>query len=380
MTRVAGSRRGAFRATRRSSRPTIASATGPWGPDDEIWRQAGLRADAPRVPLSQLLLRPAAVAIDGRPVDQGDEPLRQLESKARARTLPQRAAALSLRLTSYQHRVIELLARHRWLSARDLGRICGVTYEHADRECRTLTPDAVVASRAHDGERRYLLTKTALQLTAARAGMGRNRAEYATANAVPWARPDEPVPTPQAHRIGVNRVMGLLLQGAREAKMAVGELLTEHDWRMSEGDGPPIPDGGCTVWVSEDEDSWCEILFEYERPQRGSTRLTDKLNDWEDWYRQRRGPAPLLLVVWDDAPAALTNSTRLGSPPLAIQAIHSPDPGTPRIPVLGASASDLERGAYSKACWLRPDGVLVSIKEALEALIAERSEMEDGES
>ena len=118
---------------------TIASATEPWGPDDEIWRRVGLSADSPRVPLSQLL-RTSAVAIDGRPVDQGDEPLRQLESKARARMLPQRAAALSLRLTSYQHRVIELLARHRWLSARDLGRICGVTYEHADRECRTLTP------------------------------------------------------------------------------------------------------------------------------------------------------------------------------------------------------------------------------------------------
>ena len=350
----------------------IEAATGQWGLDDRIWRQArpGSRTDL--VELRKLLrLQPASPGES--PIDRGDEPLRQLADRATSRQQlftnrgggrpPQRRATLSLSLTRYQHQVIELLARHPWLSARDLGRICDVSYERSDRECRSMPADAVVTSHAHDGERRYLLTKTSVELTAARAGMGGERDRYAGWNAVSWARPDEPAPTPTAHRIGVNRVMGLLVQRARAVEMDVSRTwITEHDWRVSQGNKPPIPDGGCTVWVGEDDDSRCAILVEYERPERGSTRLTEKLNGWNRWYRRWPGRPPLLLVVWDET------SSRPGSPAHAIRAMHPPAPGMPELPVLGASVSDLEDGGYSAACWLRPDGAQVSIEAALRAL------------
>ena len=357
----------------------LESATGQWGPDDQIWQRAGHAARTRRVALGEIL-RTQPPAAGERPVDRGDEPLRQLADDATARQPlfanrgegrpPQRRATLALSLTRYQHQVIGLLARHPWLSARDLGRICGISHERSDRECRSMPAGAAVTSRAHDGERRYLLTKTSLELTAARAGMGGARDRYARWNAVLWARPDKPTPTPTAHRIGVNQVMGLLVEHARAAGMDVGqELLTEHDWRVAYGNVRPIPDGGCTVWMDEGDDSSREILLEYERPQRGSTRLVEKLNEWKDWYRRWRGRPPLVLVVWDET------STRHGSPPHAIRAMHPPEPAMPGLPVLGASVRDLEDGGYSAACWLRPDGARVSIEAALRALTIEGSEI-----
>ena len=273
-----------------------------------------LGATADRIALASVQWRWEPTSTDERPVDGGNEPLPRLADRTTARKplypgagLPQRSATLALKLTRYQHRVIDLLARHPSLSARDLGRYSGVAYERADRECRSMPGGAVVATRYDDGERRYLITGTSLRLTAARAGMGGARKRFAFLNKVRWASPDQPDQPDQPaqrdtrlHEIGAHRVLGLLAEHARAAGMDVGrDFLTERDWRESQHI-ITIPDGGCAVWMDEDADSYRQILVEYERPQRGPERFTEKLTNWVTWYHQHPDQRPLLLAVWDE--------------------------------------------------------------------------------
>ena len=353
---------------------TVDAIAEDWSLDDTIWRRAGSWRNSDRIPLASVQWRWGPASADERPIDGGNEPLPRLADRATARKplypgagLPQRSATLALKLTRYQHRVIDLLARHPSLSARDLGRYSGVSYERADRECRSMPGGAVVATRYDDGERRYLITDTSLRLTSARAGMGGARKRFAFLNNVRWASPDQPdQPAPRdtrLHDIGAYRAVGLLVEHARAAGMDVRrDFLTERDWRESQQITIPLPDGGCTVWMDEDEDSYRQILVEYERPQRGPERFTKKLTNWVRWYRQHPGQRPLLLVVWDET------CSRPNSPPRSIRAMHPPAPGMRELPVVGASARDLEDGGYSAACWLRPDGEFVSLEETLRAL------------
>ena len=351
---------------------TVDALAADWSFDDAIWRRVGSWRNSDRIALASLRWRWEPTSTDEWPVDGGNEPLQQLADRTTAREplypggarAPQRSAALGLKLTRYQHAVIDLLARHPSLSARDLSRFSGVSYARADRECRSMPGGAVVATRAEDGERRYLISGTSLRLTAARAGMGGARKRFATLNSVHWADPAEPTPqSRRVHDLGAYRVVGLLAERARAAGMDVGrDFLTEREWRDYFEITRPLPDGGCIVWM--DEENSRVLLVEYERPQRGPQRLTEKLTEWARWYRDHPRQRPLLLVVWDET------SSRHLSPPRSIRAMHphAPGlPGLPALPVLGASVRDLEDGGYSAACWLRPDGELVSLGEALGA-------------
>ena len=234
---------------------TVDAIAEDWSLDDAIWRRAGSRRSSDRIPLASVPWRWEPTSTDERPVDGGNEPLPRLADRATARKplypgagLPQRSATLALKLTRYQHRVIDLLARHPSLSARDLGRYSGVSYERADRECRSMPGGAVVATRYADGERRYLITDTSLRLTSARAGMGGARKRFAFFSNVRWASPDQPdQPAPRdtrLHDIGAYRAVGLLAEHARAAGMDVGrDFLTQRAWRESQ----EIPDPGRRV-------------------------------------------------------------------------------------------------------------------------------------
>ena len=149
---------------------TVDAIAEDWSLDDAIWRRAGSWRNTDRITLASVEWSWEPASADERPVDGGNEPLPRLADRTTARKplypgagLPQRSATLALKLTRYQHRVIDLLARHPSLSARDLSRYSGVAYERADRECRSMPGGAVVATRYDDGERRYLITGTSLR-------------------------------------------------------------------------------------------------------------------------------------------------------------------------------------------------------------------------
>ena len=248
-----------------------------------------------------------------------------MERPPRRASRGQRTAALALRLSEPEHRIVDLLADEPWLAATDIARIEDDPREMVQRRLVGLAQRGVAsAARADDGPR-WVLRTPGRDLVAARAGFVRRSTQFAEWTSL--LSLDEPPTEVKEHQACVSRAVGLLAAAARRDGWSM-TWYTEGYWTRELQQKRPRPDGFFFLRRADGEPLWG--LLEYERALPGGKSPTKKLAAWVQWYAERRwrrifGKPPLLLFVYGDygrAPGSLVRAVEECSPSLPICVGH----------------------------------------------------------
>jgi len=291
----------------------------------------------------------------------------------------QGVGVLALSTGATDRPLIEWIARHPLMSARELAALLNESQALVERRLEWLLRCGAVsaaATPASEGERnqstdRYVVTELGMRTLAARAGVPPTTfARYGGVTVPEVARPNEParIIRHAKHTIGVNRFFARLTRDARRA-----------DWRLEEWRNEAestrrfVAADGRTSWIRPDSsgaltrgrDS-CSFLLEYDRGTLDGGDYPAKFEGYRRCFaaQEWRGDFPnepmLLFVCSDDrAEGRVVSAGRASAPglPLLITSEWRYESDT-RNPagLLGPIWREAGTGSVSRERWPRPRG------------------------
>ena len=298
-----------------------------WGPEPD--------PDEPVPPMAVV-----APHIDPPVIGHPADALRALADPPGRLTRSQRVARAALALSEEGHRTAAWLASQPWLAADELAAIERTTLPGAERRLAQLLA-AGVARPGSDG--RWSLTRTGMQLAAARLGMLATPAAFSHATSCIWSdAPPEPAPP---HEAGVSRMVGLLARAGGEAGVPLSRWIDERYWRHEISRDRPLPDG---VFTLQGGDTTIRGLAEYEHSLTSPQRSAGKAERWTEWYANEDW-----RIFFDEPPLLLfTHALYAPSVGSLYKAITSMPPS---IPAGVAPLDSLAEHGLDAPIW-RPSG------------------------